>query len=193
MSDNQVETPVTNEIPKEMTDSMYLSEPSSDTEKINDDGLRRRRRTNTESNVGEETSQTVVESVLEQVDEVVTSSENNDNQVVEQEEAQTAEVNDVAAEEAEESEEEEAEEEDEAEESEEEEAEESEEEEDDESEDNKAVHYIQTIVVKERENDFPWQITCVASMMIVMYIFKLFLFLCALTGCTCNGRCVCMP
>ena len=54
------------------------------------------------------------------------------------------------------------------------------------------TRYIQAIVIKERDNDFPWQITCAASLLILTYLFKLFLVMCALSGCNCNGRCVCL-
>lgn len=86
---------------------------------------------------------------------------------------------------------EESEEEGEEEEDNEEEEEESEEKEtDDEDEDN--VRYFPVVVVKERDNGLPFPIVCASSLLILVYLFKAFLFLCAMTGCNCKRNCICL-
>ena len=62
-------------------------------------------------------------------------------------------------------------------------------EDEEETEEEKRVRYM-AVVIREKNNDIPFPITCAASLLIVVYMFKAFLILCAMTGC--NKNCVCL-
>jgi|694.fasta_scaffold73890_4 uncharacterized protein (DUF3084 family) len=64
-----------------------------------------------------------------------------------------------------------------------------EEEDEEETEEEKRVRYM-AIVIREKNNEIPFPITCAASLLVVVYMFKAFMILCAMTGC--NKNCVCL-
>jgi hypothetical protein len=79
--------------------------------------------------------------------------------------------------------------EDEDEEDDEEEEEEGEVEDEEETEEEKRVRYM-AIVIREKNNEIPFPIICAGSLLVIVYMFKAFLILCAMTGCNKNGVCL---
>jgi hypothetical protein len=71
----------------------------------------------------------------------------------------------------------------------EEEEEEGEVEDEEETEEEKRVRYM-AIVIREKNNEIPFPIICAGSLLVIVYMFKAFLILCAMTGC--NKNCVCL-
>jgi hypothetical protein len=59
-------------------------------------------------------------------------------------------------------------------------------------EEDKIKNSFQIILLKEHHNEFPWSIRCVGYILIVMYIIKLFIALCMLSGCNCPRNCICL-
>ena len=200
MADNSVVEDVVsevskNDIPAEMTNSMYISEPDCDSEMVVEDDTKsnvssksglRRRRPKVAPEVPEAT--TVVEET-EQNQSVEEKEESSKEKV---EAAETPSSVSDNEDEGEEEEEEEDEGEDEGEEEDEEEGEEEEDEEKESEEDENKVKYIRAIVIKERDEGLPWPITCAGTLLMLVYGLKLFFILCAMTGCSCGGRCVCL-
>jgi len=62
-------------------------------------------------------------------------------------------------------------------------------EEEEETEEEKRVRYM-AIVIREKNNEIPFPIMCAGSLLVIIYMFKAFLILCAMTGC--NKNCVCL-
>ena len=60
------------------------------------------------------------------------------------------------------------------------------------SEEDELKNSFQIIILKEQHNEFPWSIRCVGYILIVMYIIKLFIALCMLSGCSCPRNCICL-
>jgi hypothetical protein len=153
----------------------------------------------------EEITAEVVEDMKAQVEQLESQKAELENVTVKAEAQEESEEDNEAADTPDEDESEEGEVEDEEDEEEEEEEEggvESEEEgeieseEEEESEDNETedgeqrVRYLPVVIVKERDNGLPFPIVCASSLLVLIYMFKAFLFLCDMTGCNSNRHCI---
>jgi len=196
---SKTEATVSEEPPSHMVNSLYISEASDCSEqedliaKIRQDigeSPVTEKATENDAVVKEETSEEAVPSNTEAADTPLPSEEEEGDE----EEEEGDEEEEEAEEEEEEEEEEEVEEEEEGEEGDEEEEEEDEEEEEEEEEEENEnkVRYIHAIVIKKKNDEFPWPITCAATLLMFVYGLKLFFILCAMTGGNCSGRCVCL-
>ncbi len=161
-----------------MTTSMYVSEPSSDSEQVDksmeemtqDDGIRRRHVNNVspqdEVNEEDHTEESNEECTEEESTEE--SNEEDSNEESTEEESNEEESNEEEEEEEEEGEEEES------------------------NEDNlKNVTIIQPVIIHKNES-IPLPILLTASALLMIYGLQLFFYLCSLTGCTCAGHCICL-
>ena len=181
-----------NDVPSEMTNSMYISEPDIESEKVVDDdtksnvssksGLRRRRpkvapEVPQETTVVEETEQTQPVEEKEEPSKENVEATDTPSSVSDNEEESEGEDEEEDEEEGEEEGEGEGEEEGEGE---------------GEGEEEGKVRYIRAIVVKEKDEGLPFPITCAAALLIFVYSLKLFFILCAMTGCSCKGNCICL-
>ena len=174
----------TEEPPAHMVNSLYLSEASDSSEQDLIAKIQKDINT-TAPEVTESVEETTVTETPVPAPEVAAAEEESKSGNIEAADTPV----DSEAEKEEEQEEEEQEEE-EQEEEEKEQEEEEEEEEEEESETEGKVHYIQTVVIK-REEGLPFPIVCSASLLMFVYLLKLFFMLCALTNMGCNKNCVC--
>jgi hypothetical protein len=185
------------EVPQSMVNSLYLSETDDSTDTNNKvDDIKNITQVEDAllDKILDDMNIRAADNKVEAAD-TPSESENEENVATSSEEKEESEEEEDEAEDEEEEEEDEEEEEEDEEEEEEADGEEEEEEGEEEKEEGETVdgniRYYPAIVIK-RDHDIPFPITCMFTLLMLVYALRLFFTLCNMTGCNCNKNCICL-